>query len=364
MPRAQFKSNGVAIKGEIGALLPPDESWLAQRPVEKALLPDLPIIDTHHHLWVRPDFKYLLPEFAADLDCGHNIVATVYAECHSMYRALGPDHLKPVGETEFVVGQSAQSASGDYGRARVAAGLFGYADLTLGASVREVLEAHVVAANGRFKGIRFQANWDASDRIRNGGPAIRPGMLIEPAVHEGLKALVDMGLVLDCQVFFPQLPDVAKTADAFPNLTIVLNHCGGPLGYGPYAESQAEHYAVWRRNLIEVARRTNVVCKLGGILVRTSDFDYINEEMPASSRQLAEAWRRWVEPCIDAFGAHRCMFESNYPVEKLGISYGSLWNAFKHLSQGASKEEKTLLFSETAKRIYRLSEEVNLSGSD
>jgi L-fuconolactonase len=356
MSLPKFTSNGKTIKGEIGALLPPDQDWLGQGPVEEVLLPDLPIIDTHHHLWIRPDYEYLLPEFAADLDCGHNVVATVYAECHSMYRASGPDGFKPVGETEFVVGQSAQSASGGYGRTRVAAGLFGYADLTLGGSVREVLEAHVTAANGRFKGIRFQANWDASDKIRNGEPALRPGMLIEPAVQDGLKTLVDMDLVLDCQVFFPQLPDVARTADALPELTIVLNHCGGPLGYGPYVDNQAEHYAVWRRNLVEVARRPNVVCKLGGILVRTSDFDYINAEKPATSEQLAGAWRRWIEPCIEAFGAQRCMFESNYPVEKLGISYGSLWNTFKRLSATASEGEKRSMFSENAKRIYRLND--------
>ena len=354
MPGPVFKRDGVVLPSEFGLLLPPDEAWLAQEVQEEILLPDLPIVDTHHHLWVRPGHHYLLPEFVADLSSGHNVVATVYADCWSMYRADGPEALRPVGETEFVVGQSAQSASGQYGRTRVAAAMFGYADLLLGGAVREVLEAHVAAANGRLKGLRFQTNWDASDAIRNGKTAVRARMLMEPNVRAALKVLCEMGLVLDSYVFFPQLRDVLETAQALPDLTIVLNHCGGPLGYGPYLDNRAEHYATWKRGIAEVARQPNVVCKLGGILNRTTDFDYLTADRPASSERLAAAWRRWIEPCIEAFGAGRCMFESNYPVEKIGVSYGSLWNAFKLLSRQASDDERAALFAGTAARVYGL----------
>ncbi len=354
MPGPVFKRDGVVLPPEFGGLPPPDEEWLAQENPEEILLPELPIIDPHHHLWVRPSFQYLVPEFAADLATGHNVVATVFADCSSMYRADGPTHLKPVGETEFVVGQAAQSASGAYGKTRIAAAMFGSADLTIGAAVREVLEAHVEAGNGRFRGIRSQYNWDASNAIRNGARALRPGMLVEPAVQAGLRVLAEMGLLLDSYMFFPQLPDVAEMADALPGLTIVLNHCGGPLGYGLYAENQAEHYAVWTRGLLEVAKRPNVVCKLNAVLNRTAAFDYFHADRPASSRELADAWRPWIEPCIEAFGPDRCMFESNYPVEKVGVSWVALWNTFKRIAEHASDDERSALFSGTAARTYGL----------
>lgn len=352
-----FKRDGTVLRGEYGALLPPDMTWLGQETPEAVLFPALPIIDPHHHLWVRPGYRYLVPEFAGDLATGHKVVATVFADCTSMYRADGPERLRPVGETEFVVGQAAQSASGLYGSTRVAASMFGFADVTLGGAVREVLEAHVAAANGRFRGIRLQTNWDPSEDIRNGSFGQRAGVLLEPAVQAGLAVLADMGLVLDSYVFFHQLPEVARTAEALPGLTVVLNHCGGPLGYGPYAVNKAEHYEVWRRGLFEVAKRPNVVCKLNGVLNRTAAFDYLRAEGPASSIALAEAWRQWIEPCIEAFGPGRCMFESNYPVEKVGVSWVSLWNAFKRLTQHASEADRLALFHGTAARVYRIAEQ-------
>lgn len=352
MPRPVFKRDGVVLPAEFGGLVPPDEAWLAQETREDILLPALPIIDAHHHLWVRPSYTYLAPEFAADLATGHNVVATVYAECSSMYRSDGPRSLRPVGETEFVVGQAAQSASGLYGPTRIAAAMFCAADLTLGAAVREVLEAHVVAGNGRFRGIRSQYNWDASDAIRNGAGAVRAGMLVEPTVQSGVQVLAEMHLVLDSYVFFRQLPEVAATADQHPSLQIVLNHCGGPLGYGPYVRDKADHYTAWKRDMIEVARRPNVVCKLNGVLNRSAAFDYFQADRPATSHQLADLWRPWIEPCIEAFGADRCMFESNYPVEKVGVSYATIWNTFKRLSMAASDEERSAMFSGNAARIY------------
>ena len=354
MPGPVFRLDGVVIPSEFGELLPPDEQWLSAEEPEAILDPELPIIDPHHHLWVRPGYHYLVPEFAADIGSGHKVLATVFADCTSMYRSFGPIPLRPVGETEFVVGQSAQSNSGPHGPTRIAAAMFGYADLTLGSSVREVLEAHVQAANGRFKGVRFQSNWDSSDRIRNGKIAVRAGMLVEPTVQDAIAVLDELNLVLDSFVFFPQLQEVIQTARAHPGLTIVLNHCGGPLGYGPYLDNPAEHHAAWRRGMKQVARCPNVICKLGGILNRTIDFDYLHADRPASSELLAKVWRRWFEPCIEAFGAERCMFESNYPVEKLGVSYASLWNAFKRLCSSMSESERVALLAGTAARVYGL----------
>ena len=354
MPGPVFKRDGVVLPSRYGELLPPDTQWLSQEQPEAILFPELPIVDPHHHLWVRPGYHYLLPEFASDIGTGHNVVATVFAECTSMYRASGPAALRPVGETEFVVGQDAQSASGLYGPARVAAAMFGYADLTLGTTVRPVLEAHVQAGNGRFKGVRFQSNWDRSGHIRNGKVATRAGLLVEPAVQSAIGILAGMHLVLDSYVFFPQLHEVVQTAQAHPSLTIVLNHCGGPLGYGPYADDPAEHYTAWRRGIQAVARCPNVVCKLGGILNRTTDFNYLDADRPAGSELLANLWRRWFEPCIEAFGSVRCMFESNYPVEKMGVSYASLWNTFKRLCQSASEAERAAMFAGTASRVYVL----------
>ncbi len=354
MPGPVFRRDGVVLSSQFGELLPPDEQWLSQEQPEAILDPELPIIDTHHHLWSRPGYRYLVENFAADIGSGHNVVSTVFADCTAMYRAYGPLPLRPVGETEFVVGQSAQSNSGLHGPTRIAAAMFGYADLTLGAPVRDVLEAHVQAGNGRFKGVRFQSCWDPSNQIRNGKIAVRSGMLVEPAVQAAIAVLDDMNLVLDSYVFFRQLQEVVETARAHPGLTIVLNHCGGPLGYGPYLDNQAEHYAAWRRGIEQVARYPNVVCKLGGILNRTTDFDYLHADQPASSELLAAVWRRWFEPCMEAFGAERCMFESNYPVEKLGVSYRSLWNAFKRLCRGASQDERAALLSGTAARVYGL----------
>ena len=355
MPSPVFKEGGVVVPPVFGELLPPDLDWIARAEPEEVLLPDLPIVDTHHHLWVRPGYPYLVPELAADIATSHNVVATVFADCGAFYRASGPEHLKPVGETEFVVGQAAQSASGLYGRARIAEAMFGYADLKRGDAVRGVLEAHAQASNGRFRGVRFQANWDSSGQIRGGAPATGPHLLIEDRVLAGLRVLADMRMVLDVYVFFTQLDDVVAAARAVPDLTIVLNHCGGPLGYGPYAENQDEHYRTWKRGVLAVAQQPNVLCKLCGVLNRSASWDYLHAERPATSQQIAEAWRQWIEPCIEAFGPDRCMFESNYPVEKVGVTYTALWNAYKRLTMNASEQEKQALFSGTGARTYGIS---------
>ncbi len=339
---------------EFGRIFPPDVSWLSRQPQEDILFPDLPIIDPHHHLWDLPGFRYLLDEFTADLYTGHNVVATVFAECLAMYRADGPAALRPVGETEFVAGVHAMSRSGRYGPARACAGIIGYADLQLGGAVEDVLVAHQRAAPDLFKGVRFSTNWDPSEQIQNSHTGCRQYALAHPAIREGLGKVQAHGLTFDAWMFHTQLAELADLADAMPDLQVVLNHCGGLLGYGPYAQNRAEHFADWKAGLLAVARRPNIVCKLEGILGRGGAFNYIDAPDPPDSRTLAAIWRPWFETCIEAFGAGRCMFESNFPVDVQGTGYATLWNAFKRIASSASPDEREALFAGTAARVYRL----------
>ena len=337
-----------------GRIVAPDEAWLAKAAPEPILEPALPIVDTHHHLWDRPDHRYLLDELLADLNTGHTIAATVFLECHAMYRAGGPPEMRPVGETEFVAGLAAMSESGRYGPTRVAAGIVGFADLTLGDRVTPVLETQVRAGGGRFRGVRHAAAWDASPIIGNSGVATGPHDMRRPEFRAGLARLTALGLSLDAWVFHPQLSDAVELARACPTATIIVGHCGGPLGYGPYAGQGDEVFAAWQTSITELATCPNVTMKLGGMMMRLAAFDYGAAEAPVSSADLAARWRPYIETCIERFGAPRCMFESNFPVDKMGIGYAALWNAFKRITAGASAGEKAALFSGTARRAYRL----------
>ncbi len=329
--------------------------WLDRRR-EPALEPDLPIVDPHHHLIDRPESgTYLLPDLLADIKAGgHNVVATVYLEWLSMYRADGPVEMRPVGEIEFANGVAAMSASGGYGTPRVCAGIVGHADLTLGAPVRDVLEAMVAAGGGRFRGIRFIASTDP-DQAQWGATAVRPeGLLLDKTVRKGFAQLSPLNLSFDAWVYHTQLGDVLDLARAFPGTTIILNHVGGPIGLGRYKGKRDAVFADWNANILELASCPNVNVKLGGLGMRLLGFDLHEGELPPSSEQLADAWRPYVETCINAFGAERAMFESNFPVDKGSYGYGNFWNACKRLAQGASSAEKASLFHGTASRVYRL----------
>lgn len=332
---------------------PPKEAWLATQAVEPIIEPELPIIDTHHHLWQRPNHRYLLDELLADFNTGHNIVASVFAECHSMYRAAGPEAFKPVGETEFVTGVAAMSASGLYGPTRVAAGIVGFADLTLGDRVQPVLEAHIQASGGRLRGVRHSAAWDADPIIGN-SRVDGPHLLQQADFRAGLARLTALGLSLDAWVFHPQLADVIDLARAFPDTTIILGHVGGVLGYGPYTGKGEAIFPAWKAHMTTLATCPNVFVKLGGMMMRLAAFDYGTAPVPPTSEQLANAWRPYMTTCIELFGAERCTFESNFPVEKMGTGFAVLWNAFKRITAGASADEKRALFSGTARRAYRL----------
>jgi len=327
-------------------------TWLAQVN-EPVLEPDLPICDPHHHLWDHPNSRYLLDELLLDTGSGHNVVSTVFVECASMYRADGPEPLKCVGETEFVNGIAAMSASGGYGAMRACKGIVSLADLNLGAKVGDVLDAHM-AVGRRFKGIRHAAGWDASNEVRKSHTNPTQGMLLDKTFRAGFRELGKRGLSFDAWLYHPQIPELTDLARAFPDTTIILDHFGGPLGIGPYEGKRAEVFAQWKRSIGELSKCQNVVAKLGGLAMPINGFGFHKRERPATSDELVAAGGDYYRHAIDCFGPQRCMFESNFPVDKASCSYRTLWNAFKKIAVRASNNEKAALFHDTAARVYRL----------
>jgi predicted TIM-barrel fold metal-dependent hydrolase len=334
-----------------------NQPWLEQVK-ETALEPDLPICDPHHHLWDgRKGYvqdRYLLDEILADTSGGHNIVSTVFIECGAMFKADGPEHLKCVGETEFVGGIAAMSASGGYGRTRVAAGIVGTCDLRIGDKAAEVLDAQMAAGNGRFRGIRRGAFWHASPDIANHRTNPPEGLLLREDFRAGFKHLAPRKLSFEVWCAHPQIPDATNLARAFPDTTIVLDHFGGPCGIGPYKGRADEVFADWKAKIDDIARCQNVVIKLGGLNMEVNGYGWEHRPKPPTSQELADATRRYFDYAIEKFGPKRAMFESNFPVDKLSCSYTVLWNSFKLLSKGFSADERADLFRATAERVYRL----------
>ena len=329
------------------------EDWLARR-TEPIIEPELPIVDPHHHLWDRGGWRYMFDDLLADLNSGHNIIATVFVQARAFHRAGGPEPLRPVGETEFVNGVAAMSASGQYGPARVCAGIVGHADLRLGAAVEDVLLAHIRAGGERFRGIRHITTWDADASVMNPAYPVPRGLLGDAGFREGFARLAPLGLSFDAWLFHPQIGELVALARAFPETRIVLDHVGGPVAIGVYAGRRDEVFAQWRPAIRDLATCPNVYVKLGGMGMRINGFGFHEAADPPSSETLAAAWRPYVETCIEHFGAARCMFESNFPVDKGSYSYPVCWNAFKRLASGASAAEKADLFAGTASRFYRL----------
>ncbi len=324
-------------------------------PVEEVLEPDLPICDPHHHLWDFPGNPYLLPELLADTrDGGHKVESTVFVECTSFYRAGAPAGYEFVGEVEFVNGVSAMAASGRYGPVMACEAIVGRADLEMGAAVEAVLERQVRAGNGRYRGIRHAGGWDASEDVRNSHTNPSEHLYADPKFREGFARLSALGLSFEAWQYHPQLPDVIDLARAFPETLIVLDHVGGPLGIGPYEGRRHEIFAEWRANIAELAAQPNVWVKLGGLGMPICGFDHHKRDVLPGSAELADAWRPYIETCIEAFGPERSMLESNFPVDRASCSYANLWNAFKRITAGASASEKALLYRDSARKFYRL----------
>ncbi|MGV7218066.1 amidohydrolase family protein [Bradyrhizobium sp. UFLA05-112] len=354
MTQNQTEGSGSASRSGGGNYLAVRPDWLA-RGFEEALEPDLPIIDAHHHLWDRQNWRYLFDEYLADIaGSGHNVTASVFMQCQAMYRSGGPTAMRVVGETEFINGVAAMSASGNYGPRRLCAGIVGHADLRLGDEVTAVLEAHVAAAPDRFRGIRHVAAWDTDRSLMNPLSAGPPGLLGDSAFRAGFARLAPLELVFDAWLFHPQIPELTELARAFPQTTIVLDHLGGIVGIGAYKDRRDDIFAAWSGAIRDLARCENVCVKLGGLGMRINGFRFDMREIPPTSEVLASVWRPYIEVCIEAFGPQRCMFESNFPVDKGSYGYGSAWNAFKRLTRHASESDRQSLFSGTVSRVYGL----------
>ena len=332
-----------------------NDDWLdltQESPIE----PEIPLCDPHHHFWDRrlpsiPYQRYLLHELMADLDSGHNVRSTVFVEARSMYRASGPAELQPVGEVEFVQGLAAASASGVYGEARVAAAIVGHADLKLGDAVAPVLEALQAASANRFKGIRHNVTWSPDPLIDD---RETQGIMANDSFRAGARVLARMGLSLDVMLSFPQLKELADFARAVPEVSIILNHLGGISRTGMYAGKDDEIIPAWREGIAAVADCPNVTCKLGGMGMPRLGFGWHERTIPIGSEELAESMAPWKNYCIEQFGPERCMFESNFPPDKVSFSYNVMYNAFKRLSKDYSPTERANLFHDAAVRVYRI----------
>jgi L-fuconolactonase len=326
--------------------------WL-DRVREDIIEPDLPIVDPHHHLWHdRASGRYLMEELLADLNSGHNIVATVFMQCGWMHRPGGSEDFRPVGETEVVNAVAVLAASGAYGHRLACAGIVGFADLR-SPQLDAVLDAHVAAGGGRFRGIRHIVAWDDSI-VPTSSVVPPPGLIHDPAFARGVQRLGERGFSFDAWLYHPQLKDLLTVARAAPGTPIVIDHVGGPLGGGPYRGHRDEVFKGWSADMKALASCPNVHVKLGGLAMPVNGYDYHNDALPPSSTRMAEDWTPWIETCITLFGAQRCMFESNFPVDKGMCSYPVLWNAFKRMAAGATAAEKAALFHDTAARFYKL----------
>ena len=327
------------------------DEWLALTP-ETPLAPDLPLCDPHHHLFDDPTGRrplYLLDELRRDAE-GLNLVRTVFVDCMSHYLTEGPDAFRPVGETVFVRRVAEQSARTPGCHI---AGIVGYVDMTLGDGAQAVLEAHMEAGGARFKGIRHATGWDPTPEIRSyrNQPG---GMLLDATFRQGVACVARLGLSFDAQVHHHQLVEVASLARAFPEMPIIVNHTGVPLGIGPYAGKRDEVFRHWRGGIAELAGCPNVFLKLGGVGMSTFGFGWTDRPTPPGSEEIAQATAPYFRACIELLGADRCMFESNYPVDRRACSYVVLWNAFVRVTQDLAPDEIANLFHDTAARAYRL----------
>lgn len=330
--------------------LPVRAAWLASG-TEAALEPEMPIVDAHHHFYERTGWTYLLDEYLEDARSGHNITASVYMQALTRYRKDGPEPMRPVGEIEYVVDATAPLQNG---KPQVAKGIVGYADLRRGAAVREVLEAELQAGDGRVRGVRHLVTWDADQTLVNPVSAAPRGLLLDPSYRAGVAQLGALGLSYDAWLFFPQLPELFDLAKAYPDTPFIINHCGGVVRIASYADKRKEVFDAWSRSMRELAQLPNVYVKVGGLGMRINGFDFEKGERPPSSIELAESWKPWMHTCIETFGAKRCMFESNFPVDKGSYPYSNGWNAFKRLTAQATAQEREALFRGTVTKVYRL----------
>jgi L-fuconolactonase len=326
-------------------------SWLSKYE-EEPLEPELPIIDPHHHISDAHWGGYFADHLLNDVRSGHNIISTVFVQCGFGYRDAGPNELRPVGETEKVVA-IANIANSQQAKTKVCAGIVGFADLALGDEIDGVLAAQVEAGQGFFRGIRCAAA--AHEAFRYGILTPPPlHLYMDPQFRRGFSKLSTFGLTFDSWAYHTQLDELYELAKCFPQTDVVVDHIGVPLGVGPHTDKKQEVFAEWTRSMKRLSGLPNVYVKLGGLGMSVLGFDFHLRSNPPSSRELAEAWGPYIETCIDIFGVSRCMFESNFPVDKGTCSYQVLWNTFKRIAAAMSADEKEQLFRKTAASVYRL----------
>ncbi len=328
--------------------------WLSQHK-EEILEPDLPIIDAHHHMWVRAGNRYYLEDFLAEAQTGHNIKASMFMECGSFYRKNASALMAPVGEVEFANGVAAMAASSTYNSTLVCAGIVGTADISMGAEVAQVLDAQIAAGGGRFRGIRVSTKWDADDDLNTTRYTYARDLMQDKDFRAGFATLGPRCLSFDAMIYHPQILELADLARAFPDTTIILNHIGGLLAWTrTYIARKDEAIANWRSSMTELAKCPNVYVKLGGLAMPYLGLGFDKWDKPATSTQLAASWGPLFKHCIDQFGPARCMFESNFPPDRDSVSYPVIWNTFKRIAAGYSASEKQALFYGAAAKAYCL----------
>ncbi len=324
-----------------------NEEWLA-RYREDVLEPELTICDAHHHLWHFGSYKYMSDDLLADIATGHKVVSTVYMECMWSYDAEAEEHLRSTGETRFVLGEQ-QAHEG--GATEVVKCMVGNTHLC-GGKVGEALDAHL-EINPRFRGIRHASGWHPSDDVPPTHMGAPEGLLSDKGFREGFAELQKRQLSFDAWLYHNNIGELAELADAFPEVTIVLDHCGGPLGIGPYQGKRDEVFAEWSKAISHLSERPNVVVKIGGMNMQLNGFAWETKAKPPTSQELADATKPFYMHCIETFGVDRCMWQSNFPVDKVSCSYDVLWNSFKRITEGFSAEEKAWLYHDTAAKVYR-----------
>jgi predicted TIM-barrel fold metal-dependent hydrolase len=321
---------------------------------EDVIEPEVRLIDAHHHVWPKnsPIAAYDAAEFRKELATEHNVIATVFAECMAGYLETEDEALRPVGETEYVVRSFPPAAPDEIA---IAAGIVGWADLRQPGVAARTLDAHIEAGCGRFSGVRYNVYWHEDPAKFTTGPrTFPPHLLLDRTFRDGLREVERRGLTYDVWMYSDQLPELAVTADSFPDLSIVLCHMGGPVTAVHTPEGRGEVFDRWRVQLAELSERPNVYLKVGGLGMGHFGFAYGKGAERPSSDLLAALWRPYFDVALEAFGPARCMAESNFPPDRHGFSYATFWNALKMLSQGFSDCERASLFVDTARRVYRL----------
>ena len=341
----------------MSAITPGSDLWL-QQVEEEILEPDRPIIDPHHHLWKsRFNRDYLLPELWGDTGSGHNIVKTVFIECRAFYDREAPEHLMSVGETKYVAELARQSREDTNNQATIA-GIVAHSDLCLAGESKELLlealDQHRQHSDGLLRGIRHSAARDRRPEdllIVGSAPPYLHG---KESFRQGLRIIAEQGLTYDSWHYHHQNLDFLDLARAVPECTMILDHFGTPLGVGVYKNCRDEIFQEWKQEIREIAKCENVVAKLGGLAMPDNGFGWHEADRPPTSDELIKLQQKYYMHTIECFGPQRCMFESNFPVDRLSINYPVLWNAFKKMAADFSETEKHALFYGTAEKVYSL----------